>query len=352
MKIISLQGSNPDFLNSLKEEKPLFLVASSYSKTAEISGITVAGLPGKIYLTPPLDMEVLYYGKPKTVLDIATMPEGPPSPVIITSAMRNLIDFPLHFLDIGLKVKPKCPITCIDVEISNSLLEGAEVDAEFLFNEGLLYSKHLSQFNKTIVISECVPSGTTSAFAVSKALGYDCDSSFSSSNFSTETYDLKKNIVNEAINNHKNKISSVFDAIHYLGDNMQAFVSGLSHGLAKNNIKVILAGGTQMAAIFGILNKLKGNTKFENIALMSTKWILNDTLSDIESFLNQIDININAYFSDFSFEESQYHNLRLYEKGYVKEGVGCGASLCFAYLNNFNQSQILNEIESIYSLVQ
>lgn len=349
-KILSLSNSYRNFLDSLENKKPLFMLAGSYTKTAEIDGITVAGLPGKIYLTPPLDMEVLYYGKPKTNLDIPKMPEGPPSPVLITSVVKKLIDFPLQFLDLGLRVKPKCPYVSIDTKESDSILEGANVDAEYLFEEGLKYSEHISPLNDTIVISECVPAGTTTAYAVTKALGYQSDNCFSSSHFDSSTYNLKESIVNQALEKNLKNVKSPFDAIHYFGDNMQAFTTGFVKGLSKRN-KVILAGGTQMAAVLAILNKIDNNINFDNIGLMTTKWILNDAYGNIAAILKQIQSDINVFFSNFSLEKSKFRNLQLYEAGYVKEGTGCGAAICFAYLNGISEAKIIDEIDNLYSLI-
>ena len=45
--------------DSLPEGKADFLLAASVTKTCEIPGITQAGIPGKIPLTPTLDAEFI-----------------------------------------------------------------------------------------------------------------------------------------------------------------------------------------------------------------------------------------------------------------------------------------------------
>ena len=54
---------NVDFIESLRGKKATFMLALSNTKTADIDGITQAGIPGQIYLTPTLDSEFLTTGE-------------------------------------------------------------------------------------------------------------------------------------------------------------------------------------------------------------------------------------------------------------------------------------------------
>ncbi len=346
-----IQGSQ-DFLRKIKNTSFQFFLISAYTKTAEIDNITSAGLAGLVEYTPPLDMEVLYYGRPLSMPDIPKMPSGPPSPVIITSAIKQLVDFPISYIDVGLKIRPKCPITVIQSKVAKSILEGSDIDAQELFNDGLRYASEVKDYAHTFILSECVPSGTTTAYAVSKALGYSCDDSFSSSNSDEKTKSLKRDVVNKAISLFGKDVKTVFDAIRYLGDPMQAFLSGMAVGLNQLGKMVILGGGTQMLTIYSILKKLDKPIDFTNIALMTTKWVAEDKYSDMKGLLSRIDKDLNAFYADFDFKESKFKNLNLYDNGYVKEGVGAGSIICYAYLKGISKKAILNQIEKLYKQVK
>jgi len=349
-RIKTLQGSR-DFLEHLQNRQTEFILVGSYTKTAEIDGITVAGLPGFIHYTSALDMELLYYGYPKSMPDIAKMPDGPPSPVLITSAVRHLCPLPVHFIDVGLKVETKAPITKINSTFSDSITENSKINAKELFNEGKRYAQEIAHTNEVFILGEVVPAGTTTAYAVTKALGYECDGWFASSSVKSSVTSLKRKIVDEAIEKHVSKQATLFDILSSVGDTMQPFVAGVATVLSQTK-KVVLGGGTQMAAIMAILKELSEdgeNVNFKNIALITTKWIAHDRQSNIATLLCAIDPKLNAFYSDFDFSDSNIKNLCLYDDGYVKEGVSAGASLAYAYLNGITKKEITKKVEDIYS---
>ena len=59
----------------------------SYTETAEIPGITVAGTdPDFLKFTPPADAEFLHYGFCKSIDVIPMTPDGKPTPALLTKA--------------------------------------------------------------------------------------------------------------------------------------------------------------------------------------------------------------------------------------------------------------------------
>jgi len=345
-----LQGSN-NFLNELENKQTEFVLVGSYTQTAEIKGITEAGLPGFIDYTPALDMELLYYGYPKSMPDIAKMPDGPPSPVLIASAVKSLCNLPTHFVDVGLKIPSKAPVTKINSTYSNAINENANIHAKELFEEGKRYAKEIAHTNEVFIIGEVVPAGTTTAYAVTKAIGYECDGWFASSSADSNVGSLKREIVDEAIEKYISKDSNIFEILSSVGDTMQPFVAGLATVLSENK-KIVLGGGTQMAAILAILKELEDfgeKINFQNIALITTKWITHDINSNIATLLCSIDATINAFYADFDFSDSDIKNLGLYDKGYVKEGIAAGANIVYAYINGVPQKEITKKVEEIYS---
>ena len=112
---------------------------------------------------------------------------------------------------------------------------------------------------------------------------------------------------------------------------MIIFNAGFILGSRANNLKIVIAGGTQMAAVLltvnSILRSMGGEIDSSNLALCTTKWISKDENSNIKALLEQLDFPINAYASDFDFSLSNHPALKLYDEGEAKEGVGCGGAL-------------------------
>lgn len=343
-KIHVIQG-DIGFLEALKGKSANFVLSGGYTKTAEIEGITVAGLPGFIAYTPALDMEVLELGYPKSMPDIAKAPDGPPSPVLIAMAAKKLAPFGLTFVDTGLTVKPQCTAKTLGFECANSILDGANVNAKALFDEGVKYAGEIADRADYFILSECVPAGTTTAYAVTKALGYECDGAFASSGADTGIKTLKQEVVAKALSREPFDANDVFGVVSRFGDTMQAFTAGLAVTLSKSK-PVILGGGTQMAAVCAIIKAL--GYGFDRLALATTKWIAEDKNSDIAGLLAAIDPSINAFYPDFDFADSEFKNLKLYEQGFVKEGIGAGAVTVHAYLQGVSKDALRHGVEDIY----
>jgi len=103
-----------------------------------------------------------------------------------------------------------------------------------------------------------------------------------------------------------------------------------------------------MAAVCAIIKALGYEKLFESIAIVTTEWIATDKNSDIAGLLTAIDTSIKAFHPSFNFADSEFKNLRLYEEGYVKEGIGAGALTAYAYLHGESKEDMLKGVESIY----
>jgi NaMN:DMB phosphoribosyltransferase len=118
---------------------------------------------------------------------------------------------------------------------------------------------------------------------------------------------------------------------------------------ASRRFHVVLAGGTQMAALLLIADKLREDVfmqiKSDNITLATTDWVLNDKKSNIKHLLSLLSYTPHAIYTKFSFANTEIEVLKKYDDGEVKEGVGAGAALAYAFSNNISNAEILNEIE-------
>lgn len=332
------------FIEKIEGVKSHFLLAGSVTKTCEIEGITQAGIPGLIPLTPTLDAEFVDSGRLYSLEDMAKTPKGVPTPAIITRAVRQLTGFDFACVDLGLVQKPHIQ-SCFDLEVypSQSILEGAMIDAKALVKKGEDFARRYAENNGLLMVGESTPSGTTTAYATAKALGYKTEGFFSSS-FAQAPSNLKESVVLEATSNLEGK--SHYDKLSMVSDNMLLFCAGFVSAYSQKEM-VILGGGTQMAAVLLVIDALGLEVKSDNIALMTTKWVYEDHYSDIKGLLEQLSFQVDGYYADFGFKESCIPVLKLYDQGEAKEGVGAGAALCYAKLQGYHDREILEAIEKV-----
>ncbi len=340
-----------DFAEFLRGKKATFLLSLSNTQTVNISGITQAGIPGKIHLTPTLDSEFLCTGELRSLGEIATTPSGVPTPALITRAVHLLNPYSnIELLDLGLEVTPQVDYFkthSFGIRPSKSIALDAKIDALDIFQKGLAFGQTYECSDDYIILAESVPSGTTTARATCEALGYDCKEFFSSS-FKEAPNTIRDETVKNALE-HIRSDDDIFAILGRVSDNMQIFNAGFILGL-NNKIKIVLAGGTQMASILLIVNSIlrtmDGEFNTSNLSLCTTKWVYEDKNSDIKALLELLDFKVNAYYADFDFSLSSHPALKLYDEGEAKEGVGAGGALMYGLLNGLSKADITKKIES------
>ena len=341
-----------DFLEFLRGKKATFLLSASVTKTCEIPNISQAGIPGFLHLTPTLDAEFLCTKQVRSMPQIAQTPKGVPTPALITRAVHELNAFSnIEILNLGLETLPQIShfkIHDFDMKPSNRIDDGAKIKAMEIFQKGIEFGQSYKTNDDYIILAESIPAGTTTANATALGLQYECDGYFSSS-YKYNPSDIKNETIKDALK-RVNLEGDLFEILSSVSDNMIIFNAGFILGSRANNLKVILAGGTQMAAVLlvinSILRSMDGNIDSSNIALSTTKWINKDENSNIKALLEQLDFPINAYASDFDFALSNHPALKLYDQGEAKEGVGCGGALCYAAINGLTKEQVTKKVES------
>jgi NaMN:DMB phosphoribosyltransferase len=180
------------------------------------------------------------------------------------------------------------------------------------------------------------------------ALGYDANEKFSSS-FKNTPNTIRQSVINQALS-HIEKGDDLFSILSQVGDNMLIFNAGLILGLQNRDIPIVLAGGTQMACVLLVINRIlqmmEGELDTSRVALCTTKWVAEDTHSDIKALLEMNDFTLNAYYADFDFSLTSHPALKLYDEGEAKEGVGAGGALMYALLNGITKEKITQKVES------
>ncbi|HIP11424.1 MAG TPA: TIGR00303 family protein [Arcobacter sp.] len=342
---------NIDFIENLRGKKATFMLALSNTHTANIPGITQAGIPGMLHLTPTLDSEFVCLGEVRSLDNIAKTPKGVPTPALITRAVHLLHPYSrVELLDLGLEVSPKIAYAKIhnfDMKPSRRIDDGAGIEAMEIFQKAVAFGQNYKCQDDYIILGESVPSGTTTAKATAMALGYDVENKFSSS-FKDVPDDIRTSTINDALKRIK-KDDDIFNTLSSISDNMLIFNAGFILGL-NNSTPIVLAGGTQMACVLlvvnSILKQMEGSIETSNLSLCTTKWVNEDKNSDIEALINMCDFKVNTYYSDFDFSLSDHPALKLYDEGEAKEGVGAGGALMYGFLNGLSKEMITAKVES------
>ncbi len=352
---------NPDriqnFIKKIEGKKPLFICVIGNTDTGKISGISAAGANPEITdFTPAADMEYLHYNKCKSINGVPVTPDGIPTPALITKAALDLGDIPYMVVVGGAKILPKTPYIDLGGVFGTDISSGNAVkNPKDVFEKAKLFGENISKVADYLVIGESIAGGTTTALSVLLALGYNASNKISSS-LPYNPLELKLKIINEGFKKKNAKFSDFknqpFKAIEYFGDPMQPACVGIVVGAAKK-IPIILAGGTQMAAIAALV-KLIDKNALENLAIGTTKWIIKDPQSDLLGIMKQIDQKIPILGINFNFSSMKYEGLRVYEEGIVKEGVGAGGTsiACILYTKNkINIEKLQKKIEEDYEKI-
>jgi len=321
------------------------MLAMSNTATANIEGITQAGIPGMLHLTPVLDAEFLATGEVRSLPNIAETPKGVPTPALITRAIHLLHPYArVELLDLGLEVQPKgddLHVHHFNITPSQSIAKGANIDAKRLFEKGLAFGKSYECKDDYLILGESVPSGTTTATATALALGYDAKELFSSS-FKNVPNNIRQETIDKALSNVENK-TDLFDILGEVSDNMLIFNAGFILGV-NSRFPVVLAGGTQMACVLLVANSIAhymgAEVNSTQLSLATTKWVAQDEHSDIKALIEMLDFPLNAYYSDFDFSLTEHPALKLYDEGEAKEGVGAGGALVYGMLNGLSKEEV------------
>jgi len=340
-------------LDQLKEKKPLFLCVIGVTETAKIQGISAAGENPEITdYTPPADVELLQLGKCKCIPGVPVTPDGIPTPALITMSALKLADIPTLVVSAGLKVKPYVPFMELGGSPGRDVRTGRALDnAEEVLNRAKIAGENLSKTADYLVIGESIPGGTTTALSVLLAMGVDAKGKVSSS-MPVNPHELKIKTAEEGLKAAGVKAGEFahdpIKAVSTVGDPVQPALAGLVLG-AADRVPVIMAGGTQMAAVLAVVNA-SDSTVLDNVAVGTTRWIVADKTADLKGMVAEI-ADVPIFAADLDFSRSRFDGLRAYDAGVVKEGVGCGGASMAAMLKSngsITKEVLLEEIEKNY----
>jgi uncharacterized protein (TIGR00303 family) len=319
--------------------RPLLLLAAT--ATAERPGISAAGAtPFSRRLTAAADAELLLLGPDRARPHaLPPLPAGV-SPALITHvALGQLGLLPrLRVVDLGCPAAPAVPhwrlppaeasgpAACVS---SGRAMPPGRVLA--LLKRGRRWGC-LWPEREPLLLAECVPGGTTTAQAVLEGLGIPARGLVSGS-LREPAHGLKRQLVAEGLAAAGLSIPAEPCAVlRAVGDPMQALAAGLLLGLAPRAVPVLLAGGSQMAAVLALALALAPADQRAALAnaatVATTAWVAEESGSDLARLLGLIGerwgVNPQLLVAGLRFHGCRSLPLLDYERGYVKEGVGAG----------------------------
>ena len=192
-----------------------------------------------------------------------------------------------------------------------------------------------------LLLAECVPGGTSTALAVLEGLGVGAGGLVSGS-LRQPAHGLKAALVRRGLaaaglarpgagagNGSGADPLAVLAAV---GDPMQALAAGLVGAAAASGAPVLLAGGSQMAAVLALALALAPAAVrpalAQRLVVATTAWVAEEPGSDLALLLERIgalwQVRPRLAVAALRFHGCTSPALRDYERGYVKEGVGAG----------------------------
>lgn len=336
---------------------PVFACILGFTETGLIPGISAAGCtPEDRRYTCIADAEFLDNGpqlQPKYPLP--PLAAGA-SPVLISRAVVEALSVPVYLFNAGLPQPPIVPTIDLGGTPAKCLSLGCALElatVKHLLEQGLIWGEKLaaSMTQGYLILGECVVGGTTTALSVLTGLGIAAAGKVNSSH---------------PICNHAQKWDVVEAGLQHagfweppvnplqlvaaVGDPMQIVVAGMAIAASRTS-GVMLAGGTQMLAVYALMQAITRVYGLawqpEQVVVGTTRWVAEDNSGNTVE-LAKIIGSVPLVATQLSFAASHYPQLRAYEQGYVKEGMGAGGCCIAAHLTGgWNQIQLLQAIENL-----
>jgi uncharacterized protein (TIGR00303 family) len=333
-------------------KRPVYACVLGFTETGVIPGISAAGAtPESRRFTAIADAEFLTNGPNRAAkYPLPPLHQGA-SPVFITRAVLQGQAIPLWVMDAGLPTAPSVPAIELGGKPAQCLSTGAAQEMEIvrhLFDQGLRWGQTLAAEAQDgyLIFAECVVGGTTTALAVLAGLGFNAQGKVNSSH-PVCNHDQKWALVQQGLAMLPPN-PDPWQVLAAVGDPMQAVAAGLMLS-ASRSCGVLLAGGTQMLAVYALARAISLQDRIpwspEQVVVGTTRWVAEDPTGDTVGLAEEIG-QVPLLSTQLSFAGSRYPQLQAYEQGFVKEGVGAGGCAIAAHLyQNWDQARLLSAIE-------
>lgn len=347
------------WLETHAHRRPAFACILGFTATGSIPGISAAGATPKDRQTTAIaDAEFLAKGVvPSYRYSLPPLTAGV-SPAFISRSVVAALDIPCYLFNAGLPVVPSVATLDLGGKPANCLSSGQALPiatVRHLLAEGLEWGDRLARAlpNSYLILSECVVGGTTTALALLTGLGISVGDRINSSHPQCN-HAQKWQVVRAGLAAAGRSLAASnrdpCEVVAALGDPMQIAAAGMAIA-ASRRAGVLLAGGTQMLAVYALIRELNARqalgANLANVVVGTTRWVAEDPTGDAVGLAEDLG-SIPLIATQLSFAESAYSQLQVYERGYVKEGVGAGGCAIAASLyRQWSQAQLLEAIEQL-----
>ncbi len=404
------------WLQRYRERPPILACILGFTATGLIPGISAAGAtPEDRQYTAIADAEFLVNGvTPKPQYPLPPLKAGA-SPVLISRAVVEAFDLPVYLFNAGLPQPPAVPAINLGGVPARCLTSGDALPLPIvkqLFEQGLTWGHQLATAaaDGYVIISECVVGGTTTALSILTGLGIAANGKVNSShphcNHSQKWEIVKTGLQRAELGgteeDTRNSLATLSPSsflqpftpppidplklVAAVGDPMQIVAAGMTIA-ASRSCGVLLAGGTQMLAVYALAQALVKQIQYgeavaslqksdllplldgnepstaksvagigiqdssiwrpTEVVVGTTRWVVEDPTGDTVGLAQSVG-NVPLLATELSFATSRYPQLQAYEQGYVKEGIGAGGCAIAAHLyKGWNSVQLLQAIEAL-----
>jgi len=346
------------WLKQYSGKNPSFACVFGFTDTGLIPGISAAGVtPQDREYTAIADAEFLVKGVQQNYHHPLPILTAGVSPTFISRTVVEALKMPLFVFDAGLPH----PLSVKAIDLGGipaaCLTSGRAMDlarVKSLFARGLEWGEKLSNTSDYLILGECVVGGTTTALAVLTALGIDAQEMVNSSHPQCN-HEQKLSVVRAGLSQvnfgNTNGTLDPFTVVAAIGDPMQIVVAGMAIS-ASRKLGVMLAGGTQMLAVYKLIQAIvtyhNVSVELAHIVVGTTRWVAQDPTGNTIG-LAKIIGGVPLLGTGLNFATSRYPSFRAYEVGYVKEGVGAGGCAIATHLKqNWTSTQLLGATETLF----
>ncbi|WP_199312375.1 nicotinate mononucleotide-dependent phosphoribosyltransferase CobT [Phormidium tenue] len=353
IKTYTQRQRGEDWLGQVRGLRPGLVLTLGFTETGLVEGISAAGAtPRDRRYTALADAEFMVNGLTSSPKFRLPPLQAGASPALISKAVLAEQGIPLVILNAGLPQPPTVPHVDLEGKPAQCLSTGAALPlavVQHLWQQGLAQGELLGDASNYLLLAECVVGGTTTALGLLTGLGVDAAKRVNSSH-PTCNHNQKQALVAEGL-----ALAGLparphpLEVVAAVGDPMQPVVAGMAIAASRTK-PVLLAGGTQMLAVYALMVAIAAaegcDWKPDNVVVGTTRWVAEDATGDTVGLAELTGACLMA--TQLSFAESRFEALRAYERGFVKEGVGAGGCAIAASLyQNWGQPELLAAVEAL-----
>ncbi|MDB9314330.1 TIGR00303 family protein [Spirulina sp. CS-785/01] len=344
------------WLARYRGQVPHLACVLGFTETGLLEGISAAGAtPEDRKYTAIADAEFLVNGvQPNPRYPLPPLTVGA-SPTYISRTVVEALSMPVQIFNGGLPQPPAVPAITLPGQPARCLTTGQALPLDTvkeLFWQGVHWGEKLAATSPYLVIAECVVGGTTTALSVLTGLGMAVQGKVNSSHPHCN-HRQKWQVVQQGLRAAQlGENADPWAVVAAVGDPMQPVVAGMALAASRQG-GVLLAGGTQMLAVYALMAGLARQEGMvwqpEEVVVGTTGWVAADPTGDTVGLAKLIG-TVPLLAAKLDFSTARWESLRAYEAGYVKEGVGAGGCAIAAHLaQNWTAEELLSAIEQLLS---